>query len=194
MSNAHSRLREATKALHRELDSMPQMRQLMCPELSEDEYALVLESIYSWLQQLAPLIRGLSLPDFARIDHKLHALKADLKQLNAPIPSARPPLNGYSEAYVWGIHYVVEGSFMGARVLAPRIEAALKRDDLSQYYRLYGERTIEYWQESLATLEQQLNSEEKLGDACEGAAYAFTQLARILSLSAESPLPMAMNG
>ena len=176
MLDVHQQLRESTRVLHAQLDTLAPMRQLLKPDLGESNYADVLRTLNAWLQQYAPHLSSLTLPDYAQIEHKFSALAQDLQALGRPIDHSPPAICALNRPFALGVHYVIEGSFMGARVLAPKIEAALKRSDITHFYRLYGDNTVANWQQTLATLELELQSPEALQQACDGAREAFKSM------------------
>lgn len=176
MLDVHQQLRESTRTLHAQLDALPPMRHLLRPDLGEAEYAEVLRMLNTWLHHHAPHLSGLTLPDYAQIDHKFTALARDLKALGRPVDHYPRAICALNRPFALGVHYVIEGSFMGARVLAPKIEAALQRSDITHFYRLYGGNTLANWQQTLATLESELQSPEALQQACDGAREAFNAM------------------
>ena len=169
-------LKRETASLHRRLDTMPQMRRLMRPDLNEQSYASTLSVLLYWTQSVAPAFRCLTLPDYADPLHKINALRQDLERLNyltQPQLTAAPHTD---EAFALGLHYVLEGASMGAQILAPRIETSLQRNDVTKFYRLYGDQTRSYWQSTQARLDAGLSNETARQRAGEGARWAFTSL------------------
>lgn len=170
------RLKHETQALHKRLDSLPLMQGLMQKDLDISQYTETLQVLFGWLSFVAPALSQLELPNFARPESKIEALRSDLYHLGQlappdPVSALVPGLH-----FAMGIHYVLEGSSLGARVLAPRIEASLGRSDVTQFYRLYGEHTFEYWQAASLLIDETLCDEHAVAEACEGACWAFKSL------------------
>lgn len=188
MITAHTALKEATKDLHAELDSMPAMRQLMRQDLTLDQYSEVLLHLESWLHEMSAHLHLRSRPSFAAIDRKLIALRTDLENLGESRPTLKLHLASTDPYYALGVHYVIEGSTMGARILAPRIETTLGRTDITHFYRLYGEDTLANWAETIDLLEQELVDQCQRDRAVEGASTAFRSLIERFSMQVQ-PLP-----
>lgn len=176
MMTAHTALKEATKNLHAELDSMPAIRQLMRRDLTLDQYREVLLHLEGWLHEMSAHLHLRSPPSFAATDRKLIALRTDLENLGQPRPAIKPRLASTDSYYALGVHYVIEGSTMGARILAPRIEESLGRTDITHFYRLYGEDTLVNWAVTIDLLERELTTQQHLNRAIEGATSSFTAL------------------
>ncbi len=174
-------LKHETASLHRSLDTMPQMRRLMRPDLCEQSYACTLSVLLNWTLSVGPALSSLKLPNYADPQHKINALSEDLKHLNHstqnfPFKPHNSTPTGTDEAFALGLHYVLEGSSMGALILSPRIEASLKRTDVTRFYRLYGDQTHRYWQSTQTRLDEGLGSDVARQRAGEGARWAFTSL------------------
>ena len=186
MSKAHTALKEATKELHARLDSMPAMRQLMRKDLTLDQYSEVLLHLDDWLREMAVHLHLVSSPSFAAIDRKLDALRTDLFTLGTTRRAVKLQLASTDPHYALGIHYVIEGSTMGARVLAPRIEQSLQRTDITHFYRLYGEHTLANWSDTISLLENELTTQWQRERAVDGATAAFNALIDAFSRGLES--------
>lgn len=174
--SAHSRLKRETSVLHRELDTLPQMRRLMSPELTEQSYTETLTVLFNWTQEASAKLRGLQLPHYAQPQLKLRALQQDLQMLHQPTTQLPQVVSETDAEFALGILYVIEGASMGARILAPRIEATLKRSDITRYYRLYGEQTLAHWQSTTNWLNRELGDEASYQRARNGADWAFNLL------------------
>ena len=170
------RLKHETKALHKQLDSLPLMHSLTQKDLDVSRYTETLKVMFQWLLVVAPKLSQLDLPNYARPERKIEALSRDLHHLGQPASLHPVSSDVHGLHFAMGIHYVLEGSSMGARLLAPRIEASLGRSDVTQFYRLYGEHTFDYWQRTLSLIDETLDDEQAVVDACEGACWAFISL------------------
>lgn len=176
MESAHSRLKRETSALHRQLDTLPQMRRLMSPKLTEQSYTETLAVLFNWTQEAGAKLRELQLPHYAQPQRKLSALQHDLKMLKQPTTQLPQVVSETDAHFALGILYVMEGASMGARILAPRIEATLKRSDITRYYRLYGDQTLAHWQNTTNWLNSELDDEASYQPARSGADWAFNLL------------------
>lgn len=175
-NSAHERLRNETAELHRRLDQLEPMKRLMQPTLTEASYSATLLTLLQWTETVSLRCMGLDLPEYASPARKINALQQDLRTLDLPLPTT-PRMSVVNDpSFALGIHYVLEGASMGARILAPRIESSLMRQDVTAYYRLYGEDTLTYWQQTVAHLEKCLDQEESRATACQGARWAFESL------------------
>ena len=169
-------LRAATKSLHETLDhGLPLAR----PDADVRDYALHLTVLRDWQLALAPwLLRaGNDLSSQALMDE-------DLKDCGtaADAPSRLPSLlttavcaeDDGSDAFCWGVSYVLEGSRLGGQVLYRRLQVPLAPHPL----RYLGARHTHGrpWPQTLAALRLHLASPEALDAGCRGAVAAFTLL------------------
>jgi heme oxygenase len=63
---------------------------------------------------------------------RLHLLRSDLEALGESLPAVSVPPVGASEAELWGMLYVVEGSRLGGAVLAARVGGEMPRRYLAE--------------------------------------------------------------
>jgi|GEM_PF-1145866 len=84
-----------------------------------------------------------------------------------------PKMANASRAFALGIHYVVEGSTLGAQFIAPRVEQSLGRNDITHFYRGYGSNVMSRWRDTLEILNHALLSDEEQQLAISGAQAAF---------------------
>lgn len=84
-----------------------------------------------------------------------------------------PKMAKASRAFALGIHYVVEGSTLGAQFIAPRVEQSLGRNDVTRFYRGYGHNLMSRWRNTQDTLNSELVGDEALQLAISGAQGAF---------------------
>lgn len=122
-------LRRHTRADHHGLDKHPMLVRLVRPGLDLDDYAETLSAMHPAQQELeglaAKAIRHLALayPFAPRVDR----LEADLARLGLSSPAAtgRGPEPPPTLAELVGLLYVLEGSRLGARIIAERVRASL---------------------------------------------------------------------
>lgn len=125
-------LRQATRHGHHAVDRHPLMRPLVDGSLTRESYGRILRGLLGVHQPLQQAFRACHhIPDlsaFADLPLERAALLAhDLETLGAP-PAQLPAWAGglpHSPAQYVGMRYVLEGSVLGAAMLAPRIHAQL---------------------------------------------------------------------
>lgn len=122
-------LRRQTRADHHALDAHPILARLVRPGLDLDHYAEALSALYPAQQALEELVakglRDLAMeyPFASRMDW----LEADLADLGGSSPEAlgRGLAPAATIADLVGLLYVLEGSRLGASVIAGRVRASL---------------------------------------------------------------------
>ena len=141
-------LRQATAAHHRRLDAG---LALGCATLTRERYAAFLEGSLRVLLVLEPALRPW--PAAYDASPRIECLREDLRALDADADPARPPIDvPVDVAGAFGAAYVVEGSALGGRVLAPMVQRVLGASTAVSYLRLRGEATQPHWTAWLARL------------------------------------------
>lgn len=167
-------LRLATRALHGELDQkLPLARE----GANIADYAMHLCVLRDWQVALKPWLMRTG-----KMDSSLGLIAADLAdcadsefpQPATPDMAAVQNADDGSEAFCWGIAYVLEGSRLGGEVLYRRLQPRLKPHPL----RYLGERAegSQPWPQFLATLRQKLAGGSASHAGCNGAVAAFQTL------------------
>jgi heme oxygenase len=87
-----------------------------------------------------------------------------------------------SQAYRWGVAYVVEGSQLGGKVLHSRLGARLAPHPL-RYLASSGLAVSARWRTFIAALQTALTDEAQIADACDGANDAFDALIGVVDAS-----------
>lgn len=142
-------LRLETAEEHARLEAHELVRPLQSAGLDEPAYARFLRVFHGYYEalegRLEPALRdfGSHLPNGYRYVARRPALAGDLEDLDVPLSGGRSPhprlpeMNGPAE--LLGVLYVVEGSTLGGRVLAPRItqQLALVPGRATRYLHLY---------------------------------------------------------
>ncbi|WP_146218655.1 biliverdin-producing heme oxygenase [Halomonas sp. LBP4] len=125
-------LRQATRSEHHALDRHPRLNGLLRPGLDLDRYGDALLGLYPaqhYLEQVA----GAAI-DRLRLDYRLWrrtaSLRDDMERLGlTPTEAVLPPMaQPRSHGELIGLLYVLEGSRLGARLLADRVRACLGAD------------------------------------------------------------------
>lgn len=184
------RLRQATAALHREVDSLAPLGK---PTPSLADYLAQLQFNYAWMRDLqAALTLAGQLPGewLAHNALCLQQLQQDLAAsgveqtalANAPHHEFTLPTElGAS----WGVQYVIEGSFLGSSVLYQRLRPLLPADCPMMFFSARHESCGERWRSFKQALESHLLSdtltqESRLLAAEQGAQAAFAHFLQLL--------------
>lgn len=85
---------------------------------------------------------------------------------------------------------------MGGLFLAPRVESALNRDDVTRFYKGFGKQTAPLWRETQMIIDAELNHPEQVSQAIEVANQLFESMHKILDkiFNERFTLPGAVNG
>jgi heme oxygenase len=187
-------LRNATRAAHARLETVPLLQRLMSPELTEADYICVLRHLHAFHARIEPAI-AVALeghPAESLLDGtRPRALLADLAWFGAdPIPpigpehACLPALEDHAAAL--GALYVVEGSGLGGRVIARHVQACLSvvpGAGASFYGGLSAEAARSRWGQFCALLE---SAQAAPGTLCDAANASFACLERWLGAIAPS--------
>jgi heme oxygenase len=175
ISDMHRRLREATQADHRRLESRIDVlgRIATCDGrrgLIARFHALHVDGEAA----MTPWLAGLDGLDFAA-RRRSPALKRDLAAVGgATLPSEPIPVGGVGEAL--GLMYVLEGSTLGGRVI--RKQVAARGGDMAglSFLDPYGDGVGERWRSFLAVLEAEPDVDAVVAGACAGFRHAERRL------------------
>ena len=172
-------LRRATAARHRRLDGALAIARA---PLTRERYAAFLRGSLRVLQALEPALSRW--PQAYGASLRIECLRADLRSIGAahdPAPADVKVPETVAEAF--GAAYVVEGSALGGRVLAPLVQRALGDSAPVTYLRLRGDATQAHWQQWLGRLHA-FDEQERPGDrdaACAMACSTFDAYTRALA-------------
>ncbi|MBS9403419.1 biliverdin-producing heme oxygenase [Halomonas sp. TRM85114] len=134
MCSLLARLREATHHDHHRLDRHPRLSRLLKSDLDPESYVDALVGLHGAQSSLEDAVRrGLEsrvvvLPagEGYRLDERAPALRDDLERLGGkPFDGAFAPLAVPRLETLLGLLYVLEGSRLGARVIAKHVRASL---------------------------------------------------------------------
>jgi len=131
-----ARLRMETRAAHDRLEHIPQLSCLLSPNLTTHAYLQALRNLHAFhagmWATVPDLLSGLLAEygaeggDFTPSDDGLRALADDLAWFGAtPLPNMPAPGTVNDAASALGAIYVVEGSALGARVIARAVSVSL---------------------------------------------------------------------
>ncbi|MES2911150.1 MAG: biliverdin-producing heme oxygenase [Pseudomonadota bacterium] len=167
-------LRRATRDLHESLD---QHLPLARADAGLADYATHLCVLRDWQAAIRPwLLRaGQTDPNLDLIaDDLADCAGTGFPQPASPDTTALQNADDGSEAFCWGIAYVLEGSRLGGEVLYRRLQPRLAPHPL----RYLGQRGAggQPWPQFLATLRQKLAGDQASQAGCKGAVAAFQTL------------------
>lgn len=127
--HARLALRRATATAHHVLDHHPLMQRLIGSDLNLDSYAESLAAMYRPHVRLERLVHESRhrLESGLDLSSRVAALEADLLELGSPVPVLPHTTQGVGDtrAAWWGRVYVLEGSRLGAEVIARCIRTSL---------------------------------------------------------------------
>lgn len=181
-------LREGTREAHDAVERLPAMAALMGPAVTPSEYVTALAGLFAFHATLRGALRqavaafrlSLDVPEAP-----VRALAADLTWFGVPasLAGAPPMAPLVTEAAVHGARYVLEGSALGARVIArhvaPRLGVAAGEGG-SFFCGVSAEAARRTWAslcEDVSVLEAAASAE-----ALQGATAAFAHFAACLSI------------
>lgn len=148
-----ARLRQETSTLHAALDSHRLLRMLLSPNISQVQYAEVLQVFWSLYQPFETQLRafedwslwGLELSTRWKaplLEGDLEALGLSTRELSPY--SAVPHLNHFAAA--WGTLYVLEGASLGAQFICRSLAQSPVPLEAQRFFTHYGPRTQGMWQ------------------------------------------------
>ncbi|BAO86611.1 biliverdin-producing heme oxygenase [Caballeronia cordobensis] len=175
-----SRLKHETAACHARLEDA---LDLMRDDLQRDEYIALLERFYGFVapwEDAAAACMPASLADFFDARRKAPLLAADLAALTGKQPQLDPchdlpRMHTLGEAF--GSMYVMEGSTLGGRFIAPHVATRLHLEPGvgNAYFDGYGPRTGSMWNAFRATAAASVPERES-DDAVQAAIATFESL------------------
>jgi heme oxygenase len=177
-SSVLARLRHATATQHQELEAQLQFD----ADLTRAQYTRFLLGFHSFMRAWQPLAVA-SLP--MRLHRwvvdagRLELLEQDLRALGLePLPPATMRMALPTRAAAMGSLYVVEGSALGAQVIAPRIARHLRLDGATgaAYFHATAASAAQRWRDFRFLLEHEVNTHPGRQQAAAAAVATFTQL------------------
>jgi len=193
ISSAHEHLKKQTWALHKKLDQLPALSCMMQNDLSLAQYRGFLEKMYCFHATVQPLVFA-SLADY-RIDDlgqrdKLPALRRDLQALDVDVSCMDAQLAGcclsltqMEPASMLGALYVMEGSTQGGQFLQQKILSRFDRQDIVNFFRVYGDLNGVFWKKFLEHLNTSLVSSDEQAAAVKGAEKVYQILLELFKES-----------
>ncbi len=185
-------LRRATQHAHATLEENGCMRRLMAPEVTINDYALVLQAFAAWHGQLEQLLSDLPTidPDAHRRQSKAQWLASDLKALadnyGSALPNAPPfSTSGFERpkntASMLGMAYVVEGATLGGEIISRHLKKCFGPEIPMQFFTAYGSERSILWQRFQSLLDRYVSDQATLQTAIDTANKTFASLDHWLS-------------
>lgn len=174
-------LRQATQALHAELDRNLAIAR---PGTPLADYVAHLHSVSAWLadiQRLAPdLDRSARQDRLSCYDEAQRLLRRDLQAAGAEAaPQAVHGLpDEVSAAFLWGVDYVVKGSALGGIHLHRKLSQELPGQPL-HYFAAAVAHGMQHWRQLQQDLVAQLADGTALQQAEDGAVWAFRHFMKL---------------
>lgn len=195
ISPALASLRDATSQAHAATEALVALD----GAFSLDHYARVLRGFDAFLSRWEPLVLQALPPALAQwLRPRLRGerLRGDLRALGLAngaqggADGGMPPIDLPSAAAAMGSLYVMEGSALGAQVIAPRLRRQLGvgADNGGAYFAGNGAATGAMWREFRELLERVVgDSAEARAQACRAAVATFAALQHTLEAAFHAP-------
>ena len=181
--DVHATLRNATQQRHERLDSG---LRIGSGQADYRDYLAYIAALRGWLEPVEKALWARDWPASLRADRrrdKAARMDSDFqaaRALGMQPPPAPPcpdiPDVGRSAAYALGVMYVIEGSQLGGRMMAKRLQQAWP-DRQFHYMEGYGTDLAVLWKEFMAFLALALQTPQDVDEAVAGACDAFDTLA-----------------
>lgn len=182
-SSTTSMLRAATAAAHASIEALVGLG----GDVDLAHYGRVLRGFDAFLHSWEPLVaRSLpaALANWFEPRRRASAVRRDLQALGLSIPPpARLRLALPDTAAALGSLYVLEGSALGAQVIAPRLQRTLglAATNGAAYFAGWGDATGARWREFRDLLEATVGPHERVrAQAAAGAVATFDALSTVL--------------
>lgn len=184
-------LKECTAEAHRRLEAEGMLARLVSPDLSIDEYRLVLVRMLGYVEPMEEALSAAAAD--LRLDverrRKAHLISADLRALgydassirSIPRCTALPDISSVDAAL--GALYVMEGSTLGGRIICKRVGRSLDLDPESGagYYHGYGTDTGVMWKELSNAIRSRLAGGGSVSAMAASADAVFESLRKWLT-------------
>ncbi|WP_254926123.1 biliverdin-producing heme oxygenase [Bordetella genomosp. 11] len=181
--DVHASLRLATQSRHERLDSS---LRIGSADAGYADYLAYLAALRGWLEPVETALWAREWPSSlqpelrqrksARIEQDFEAARG-LGVVVPPVPvCGQLPDIDRSRAYALGVMYVIEGSQLGGRMMAKRLQQAWP-DRPFHYMEGYGPELGALWKAFTAFLRDEVRSQQEIDEAVAGACDAFDTLA-----------------
>ncbi|UTP73205.1 biliverdin-producing heme oxygenase [Alteromonas sp. LMIT006] len=192
--SAVSAVKEATRAVHQQMESCHAMRRLMADDVTLLEYQSILMQWQLWTDKnmvhIASQLKSLAIfdlvdrlerfniiqKDIARIVEMEEYILANQNALQMLPLGAVTSIDLASPEQALGAFYVLEGSTLGGAMITRHLKHHFGDQIPCQFYNGYGMGTPSKWHNFLKHFEQCIATEVDLDDACIGANAVFSSL------------------
>lgn len=181
--DVHATLKQATQERHERLD---RSLRIGSADAGYADYLSYIAALCGWLEPVESALWARSWPAALQADRRrdkvarIHRDFDAARALGLPPPAVERcddvPDVARSRAYALGVMYVIEGSQLGGRMMAKRLQQAWP-DRPFHYLDGYGPELGALWKSFTAFLAAELDGDADLADAVEGACDAFDTLA-----------------
>lgn len=175
-------LRRETAAAHRAVELLPRMRRLLQPDVTREDYAVVLDAFLPVHEDFEPAVARCAQWEPGSAYARARALRDDIAELGIPVPPRSVPAapRPQDPATALGACYVLEGSFLGGVVIAAHLRRCLGEDLPLRYFSATGIDSTRRWRDFLARAEADLTSDAQRAAALHGARDAYRWLHGVL--------------
>lgn len=183
------KLREATHAMHVQLNHLPLLKGLMEADYTIENYHKLLEAYALLYQDLELKITRFITEHGVDIDYdsrlKAPLIYQDLAYLSRPASPIQlmlsPDIN--SIGALIGVLYVVEGSTLGGQHIARALEKhhGLTEANGARFFYGYGEATPSKWVEFISYIESIADQPEECAKAIDNALKTFELFVSVLN-------------
>lgn len=183
----HARLRAQTHFAHKSLDQCEALVSLLSPNLNIDTYARLLCAMQVWFSEAETLTQAIKHENIelqhikdkgALLSEDINALNYNLIKTNTTNANTTPALLSSinNKFAVLGLLYVVEGSTLGGMVIAPKVQRALAREDVTSFYECYDEQKLAFFNKTMLAIKSAVTSEKEAEEVVAGALDSFASL------------------
>jgi heme oxygenase len=197
VNKTHEKLRAHTQKAHADLDQLACFRVLLSRELTVNDYASCIKALGEWFYQYETHIQK-TFSQLKQLNHvvpKTNLIDKDLNKLDASpcrktsLQPLAPDLHNFH--FCLGIVYVIEGSTLGGKVIAPSIKKNLGLKNVTQYYDCYGQQKLMNFSNTLAFIDSFVSHDTQLDSTFRGAQFAFADLKQWMQCRAQQSVIVA---
>lgn len=201
-------VKEATRAVHQQMESCHAMRRLMAEDVSLLEYQSILMQWKLWTDKnmvhIASQLKSLAIFDLVDRLERFNIIDKDIARIvemeeyifanqNAiqklPLGSVTS-IDLANPEQALGAFYVLEGSTLGGAMITRHLKHHFGDQIPCQFYNGYGMGTPSKWHNFLKHFEQSINTAAELNDACVGANAVFSSLLQTFQSNKQSAMEL----
>lgn len=171
--DAHAFLRQVTESTHQRLHSLPQFQAIEEAKLSLQAYSALLQALHAYHAAIIAAATCNSLLGLSSSPRRVAMLESDLTSLGTPVRATVNQFAVSSRAAAFGAVYVAEGSALGGRVIARRLDYLFGCDSAGRAFFQGDELTSRSWRQFLAALSNQCGDPALFPALQEGAEASF---------------------